>query len=34
MPGFSIKFTQKTDKTDQIDLTILAIHQFSIVYSN
>jgi len=34
MPKLTLFHSQKTDKTDQIDLTILAIHQFSIVSSN
>ena len=34
MPKLSIIQYQKIDKNDQIDLTNLAIHQFSLVHSN
>jgi len=34
MPENQLLKSQKIDKTDQFDLTILAMHQFSIVSSN
>lgn len=34
MPRSAISKCQKIDKNDQSDLTILAIHEFRLAYSN
>jgi hypothetical protein len=34
MPDFMINYHQKIDENDQIDLTILAISQYYLLFSN